>query len=225
MKKKYYVYQMDIKLLNILSIIIALFLCVLLVILYKGRVDVLLNNGLSLAMVFLIPYFCLHEVFHSIAYVLHGASFSKITYGAHIEKGILCCLCKQNITKKNILISLLYPFIFLGVIAFIIGYYFDLYFLVLLAVMNISGCAGDFIMFYHLVKIKDYEYSEFDDPIGFGLYTNEDLSKKKFKGLNFIKETSSLERKDFKKITISKPSIIYMLLLSILGLANYFLDK
>ena len=225
MKKKYYIYQMNIKLINVLSLIISFILCVLLVILYRGRVDTLLNNGLSLAMVFLIPYFCLHEVFHSIAYVLHGASFNKITYGAHIEKGILCCLCKQNITKKNILISLLYPFIFLVLLAFLIGYYFDLYFLVLLAVMNISGCAGDFIMFYHFVKLKNYEFSEFDDPISFGLYTSDDLSKKKFKGLSFIKESSNLERKDFKKITISKPSIIYMLLLSILGLANYFLDK
>ena len=36
-----------------------------------------------------------------------------------------------------------------------------------LSVMNISGCSGDFIMFYDLVRLSEFEFSEYDDPISF----------------------------------------------------------
>ena len=34
-------------------------------------------------------------------------------------------------------------------------------------------------MFFDLLKLKDFEYSEYDNPMAFGLYTNKDLSKTK----------------------------------------------
>lgn len=223
MKKKYYLFQMKTDILNILSLVIMFILIVLLYFMYSKSIMNIFTDGFSLTFILMIPYFALHEIFHSIAYVVYGANFKNITYGAHLEKGVFCCLCKQNITKKNILISLLYPFIFLGLITLIIGIIFNIYPLILLSIMNISGCTGDFIMFYDLVRIKDFEFSEFDDPISFALYTNEDLSKSKLLGLKFLGETNKLERTINKKIEISKTAIIYCIIFLIIGLINYFL--
>ena len=79
-------------------------------------------------------------------------------------------------------------------------------------------------MFFWLSQIKDFEFSEYDNPIAFGLYSKNDLSKKKMFGLDFVEETNKLERTIGKKITISKPSIIYILLFMVLGICYYFID-
>ena len=223
MKKKYYLFEMKPDLLNIYSIILMGILGLLLFLIYRENTINNLSNGWDLTFLLMIPYFILHEIFHSLAYCLHGASFKNITYGAHIEKGILCCLCKQNITKKNILISLLYPFFFLGIVTLIIGLIFNIYPLVVLSVLNISGCTGDFIMFYDLVKLKDFEFSEFDNPIAFALYSKEDLSKVNLIGLKYLGNTDKLERNDLKKIRISNLSIICFLIITMLGIINLFL--
>ena len=72
----------------------------------------------------------------------------------------MCCLCKQNISKKNILISLLFPFIFIGVITYVIGVLFNNSVLIWLSILNISGCSGDLMMFLGLLRLKNFEYSE-----------------------------------------------------------------
>ena len=223
MKKNYYLFQMKTGLLNVLSLVLMFILFIFLYLIYGKNIVNVFTEGFPLTFVLMIPYFILHEIFHSIAYCLHGANFKNITYGAHLEKGVLCCLCKQNITKKNILISLLYPFIFLGVITLIIGIVFKMYPLVLLSVMNISGCTGDFIMFYNLVKIPDFEFSEFDNPIAFGLYSNKDLSKLNLPGLSYLGKKHKLERTIDKKIDISKSSVIYLTIIILLGIINMFL--
>ena len=223
MKKNYYLFQMKTDLLNGLSLLILFILLALLYIIYGNGIVDILNKGFALTFIFMIPYFILHEVFHSLAYCMYGANFKSITYGAHLEKGVLCCLCKQNISRKNILISLLYPFIFLGVIILKIGMIFKIYPLILLSIMNISGCAGDFIMFYDLVKLSGYEFSEYDNPIAFGLYTSKDLSKVNLPGLKYVGRESNLKRTTNKKIDVSKESIIYFIIFIILGLINLFL--
>lgn len=178
------------------------------------------SKNFAIAFMFMIPYLILHELLHSLSYVLHGADFKNVTYGAHLEKGILCCLCKQNITKKNILISLLYPFIFIGVITYIIGITTNNVILVFLSIINISGCSGDLTMFVGLSRIKDFEYSEYDDPMSFGLYSQEDLSSRKMFGLKYIDAKDKLEKTDLKKVSISKTSIIVTIGLIILGIIN-----
>lgn len=218
MKKKYYLYKMNINILNVLSLLITLALIILMCYVYRDRLDLVTEKSIGMLFILMLPYFCLHEIVHSIGYVIMGADFKKITYGAHIEKGVLCCLCKQNISKANILVSLLFPFFWLGIVTLVIGYIFNLYFLVALSIMNIGGCAGDFIMFIALSRLKDYEFSEYDDPISFGLYTKEDLSEKKMFGLDFVGTKTKLERNDLKKITISKASIGYALIFIVIGL-------
>ena len=144
-KKKYYLFQLKPFELNVVSLLL-----IVLMFLITAALRVpfdLGDKGFALVFAFMIPYFILHEILHSISYVLNGADFKKVTYGAHLEKGVLCCLCKQNITRRNILCSLLFPFVIIGVITYIIGILINSPVLILLSIMNISGCSGDLMMF------------------------------------------------------------------------------
>lgn len=212
--KKYYLFEMNMKSINILAVILLVILFIVTPMINPSYSMIDIDLGLFLITV--IPYFILHEIIHSIAYVLLGADFKKITYGAHLEKGILCCLCKQNISKRNVLASLLAPFIVIGVITYILGMITSNNLLILLSIANMSGSAGDLVMFYSLSHLKIFEFSEYDNPLAFGLYTSEDLSRKKRWGLNYIGEANQLEKTVTKKVTISKPSLIFSLIILLL---------
>ncbi|MCI8778849.1 MAG: DUF3267 domain-containing protein [Bacilli bacterium] len=212
--KKYNLFEIKMKDINILCIIIVVILLIVTSIILPSysTSDI---NFIQL-LIFAIPYFILHEIIHSIAYVLCGANFKNVTYGAHLEKGILCCSCKQNITKFNILVSLLAPFIIIGIITYIIGIVISNNLLIFLSIMNIGGSSGDLIMFYSLSRLKKFEFSEYDNPLAFGLYTDEDLSNKKLRGLKYIGSLDTLEKTITKKITISKTSIIFFIIILVL---------
>lgn len=217
MKKKYYIYKMNLTALTFISIILFIIPLFLTLFLYNQNVFNLSDSDYLLTLLFLFPYLGLHELLHSLSYVLHGANFKNITYGVCLEKGILYCLCKQNISKKNILLSLLYPFIFLGLITYMIGLYFHNTVLILLSILNISGCSGDIMMFLFISKLKNIEYSEFDDSTSFGIYTNENLESKKFWGLDYVEVKENLERNNLNKLEISKVSkLIFVLYIVIL---------
>lgn len=220
-ERKYYVYEMNGVTLQIISVI---FLIIMLFITFFFSNEITMTDkNFELIFLLIIPYLILHELLHSIAYVINGAKFKNITYGAHLEKGILCCLCKQNISKRNILISLLFPFVIIGVITYIIGIFTNNTILIWLSILNISGCSADLIMFLDLLKLKDFEYSEYDNPMAFGLYTTKNLSKTKLFGLKYIGETKSLEKNNMKKISISKTNIILFIIFIALGIWLIFL--
>lgn len=200
--------------LQVLSIILFLFM----VMVTSFFDNVFLIDDFYLVFILLIPYLFLHECLHALSYVLNGADFKNITFGIHLEKGIMCTLCKENISKRNILISLIFPFIFIGVITYILGIYFNNDVLVWLSIFNISGCSGDLMMFFDLIKIKNFEYSEYDNPLAFGIYTDEDLSDKKLFGLKYIGSKVDLEKNDFKKLSVSKVSLIFLLMFLIFGI-------
>ena len=191
-EKKYYIFEMNAIILQVISVIILIVMLILTA--YLSNTIIITNQDLKLIFLLIIPYLILHELLHGVAYVINGANFKNITYGAHLEKGILCCLCKQNVSKRNILISLLFPFIIIGVITYIIGILINNTVLIWLSILNISGCSADLIMFLDLLKLKDFEYSEYDNPMAFGLYTSKDLSKTKLFGLKYIGEAKALEK-------------------------------
>ena len=220
MKKKYYLFRMNSKVIGVYPFIILAICAVIFLLIYQGDSGKVFGDNMTLASILLLPYLIIHELFHSISYVIHGAKFKNVVYGAAIENGVLCCLCKQNINKKNILISLLYPFIFIGIVTLVIGIVFNIPVLVLLSLFNITGCSGDLVMFFDLVKLKDFEYSEFDDPTSFGIYTANDLSKKKMHGLDYLGETDKLDIKDYRKVTISKTSWIIFIIVIIASIIN-----
>ena len=71
-------------------------------------------------------------------------------------------------------------------------------------------------MFYHLRKLNNYEFSEYNNPIAFGLYTNKDFSKLKMFGLDYVGKRAKLDRNDLRKIVVSKISIIALIIFYIL---------
>lgn len=215
--KKYYLFEMKMKDINIICIIISIILVTITFII--NPIEYI--DYISL-IILLIPYFFLHEIIHSISYVLCGASFKNITYGAHLEKGILCCLCKQNISKTNILISLLAPLTLIGIITYIIGIIINNDLLILLSIMNIAGSSGDLLMFYNLCRLNNFSFSEYDNPMAFALYSKENLSKKKFYGLKYIGNTMKLKKTMDKKVNISKPSIIIFIIILIIGIIKNY---
>lgn len=211
-QKQYYIYQMNLKELTILS-----FFLLLISSIPCFFLEIEITESIFMYTCFLmIPWLILHELLHSIAYVMYGASFQNITYGMCLEKSILYCLCKQNISKKNILHSLLFPFFWIGFITYLLGILFGNVTLILLSLLNISGCAGDFVMFFFLLRLKNIEFSEFDDPTAFGIYTKEPLENKKVFGLTLIETSTSLKRTDFKKVRISTASIYILIALLLL---------
>ncbi len=215
-KKKYYLFQLKTVELNAVSLIL-ISLMYLITIALEIPFE-FTDKTLALTFAFMIPYFLLHEILHSVSYVLNGAKFKNVTYGAHLEKGVLCCLCKQNVTRRNILCSLLFPFVIIGVITYIIGALTGNVVLILLSIMNISGCSGDLTMFLALSKLKNFEYSEYDDPTSFGLYTSEDLSNKKFFGIKYVGSTDKLDRNDLKKFDINIWNALLLIGVFIVGL-------
>ena len=220
-QEKYYIYEMNMDLLNILTI--PLFVTMMIItFLVKGNINLPMKE-IAILIFLMMPYLALHEIIHAIAYIVNGANYKRVTFGAHLEKNILCCLCKQNVTKKNILISLISPFMVIGIITYIIGLIINNNLLIYLSIINISGCTGDLIMFYNFIKIKDFAYAEYDNPTAFGLYSKNDLANKKMYGLKYVETKNELIQTITKKIDISKTSVIWFVIMLICGLVCMFL--
>lgn len=217
--KKYYIFKMNMTVLNIFSFVLLGIVIGIGILIYKDFWKEYTDNffKMGLFLVAFFGYMILHELLHGLSYRLHGAKGKNITFGIHLEKNILCCLCKQDITKKNILISLLYPFFFIGIVIYVIGAIFKLPMLFLLSIFNLSGCIGDIVMFIFISRLpKDIKFSEFDDPTSFAILSSEDLSNRKPFGLNFDRVDVALPKNDMKKLRVSKKSILFMIFLIIM---------
>ncbi len=222
-RRYYYLFKMNTVIINALSFLLIVLCVIFFIILYgSNSLNVLRENSTTVIILY-IPYLILHEQLHSLGYVIYGADFKNITFGVHLEKGILCCLCKQNINKNNILHSLLYPFFIIGIFTLIIGILVDYPVLVILSLANITGCSGDLLMFYHLAKLDDYEFSEYNDPIAFGLFTKKDFSKLKMWGLDYVDKKTKLNRDDLRKVVVSKTSIIILVVFYLLMILTMFI--
>lgn len=218
--KKTYVYKMNLVPANILCIVIFI-LCGLLALLLK--VNIFQFNNWFVLFLFIVLYLMLHEILHGVGYFIGGTKLKNITYGVELEKGIFYAMAFQKLTKKNILISLLMPFIVIGVITFIIGTIYNIPMLVLLSVVNISGASMDLAMFFYFLRLpKDFIYSESGNPDEFVVISSRNL--KKYKSIFIsIKEVKEYKEKDFefkniKKIRITKLSIILLILFLLVGL-------
>lgn len=215
-KKKYYIFSLDMTFLNIFSFVILFFVVGLAYVIDK---EFLINsvyytfetNRLLLTFILIILYLMLHELLHSIGYYIYGAKYKNIVYGIELEKGIFYCLCKQNVSKKNIMNSLMFPLFYIGIVTFIVSFFIDSSYLLILSIFNLSGCVGDIFTFLFISKLdKDVEFSEFDDTTSFGLYSDKDLSKGKHLGIKYIETRDKLVRKELTKIKVSKISYVIL---------------
>ena len=215
---KYYRFSMNMCVLNLFCI--ALFIPSM-VLIY------LLGISSSVNFTCLILYFLwmfLHEFLHGLGFYICGASHDKIVYGANLEKGIFYCMCKDKISKKSIIISLLFPFFFIGIFTLIFGFFINNSFLIILSLFNIAGCAGDLAMFFSFLKLPGFDYLDLDDCTGFVLVSSNDLSKYKLFGIKLVEEgnySPSLSANDYHKFTISKLSWVifsFMILFLIISI-------
>ena len=218
MKKEYYIFKIKLKALNILAnaSFIVLF----------GVIYLLFPNIIIKFCILFLPitmlYMALHEILHALGYLLYGAKFKKIIFGMELEKGVFYCLCKQDISRKNILNSVLFPLFYIGVLTLIIGIIFKLPLLTVLSLLNISGASADIMYFMFIIKLdKNIKFSELDDGTSFAILSDKDVSKVKHIGLEYVGKKTDIERNDLKKLKVSKLSYI-VLILCLLLLIYYF---
>lgn len=219
--KKYYTYTLNMTILNILAII--LFIVVsLIVILIEHHDKYTINTPTLTLFILMVIWLIIHEILHGIAFGLFKEVNKKnITFGMYLEKGVFYCMCKQNITKKVILTSLLFPFTIIGLITLIIGMIINNYELVFLSILNITGSIGDIIMTIYFLKCpNDIIYIDQDDCTSFTVVSNKNLDNIKVPGIKLVKTGSydkeKLKAHDRRKIVISKLSYICLIILLIL---------
>ena len=208
---KYYRYSMNMLKLNIFCIVLMIF--VFIIIGWMGLFSYLDFKCLILYFFWMF----LHEFIHGIGFYISGVEHKNIVYGANLEKGIFYCMCKEKINKNGIMISLLFPLVFIGIITLIVGIILHNPILIILSLLNIAGCAGDIAMAFSFFKLPFFSYFDLDDCTGFVLVSSNDLSKYKLFGLDLV-ESGSYSKlgcaSDFKKFTISKLSwIVFIILL------------
>ena len=214
---KYYKYSMNMTLLNTLAIIlfIPLYIIIYLLNIYE-YIDLYF-------IIYYIVWMFIHEILHGIGFRISKIKNKDITYGITLEKGIMWCMCKSTISKKGIMISLLFPFLFIGITTFFIGLIINKPTLILLSLFNIVGCIGDLLMFFDFLKLPEFKYIDLDDCTGFVLISNNDLTKYKIVGLKLIECTNKIENsKNHNKITISKISKIIIIILMLIVLIVFF---
>lgn len=222
MNKKAYICKMKLASANVLSILILIIMGIITILLGVS----LYPDKISTIILFtvMILYFWFHEVLHGIGFILGGANRKNVTYGIELEKGVFYCMAYQELTKKNILISLQMPFTVIGVITYIIGIIYKIPLLVLLSSMNISGASMDLVMFFYISRIKNVTYSESGNSDEFVLISDEDLTKKKNMFIKVV-DVKDYNEKDyqftgFKKFKITKKSIIIIVVFLLLGLIS-----
>lgn len=238
-KKKEYILHYDMVFVNLFAFGLLLFMCVL----TFGIVQLIDDSTLSfvieiqggkscfyLALFYfvLLVWMILHEIIHAIAYQVMGAKKENIVFGAALEKGVFYCKCREYISRNCIMVSLLSPFLFIGVFTYILGFCIHSIALIWLSIFNISGAAGDLMLFFFFLKQnKDVEFKELGFSSPFCLRTIEDLTNKKYigiKNIHLVEDKSETMEEPEKKLTISKASFVvgvvfFVLLLLLLVLS------
>ena len=225
--KKYYKFEIGVTGLSILSIVFI----VVLFILHFGFVNnapmVESDKYFGIALIAYFFYLAIHEVFHGIGFSLFAKDKKSIKYGAALEKGVFYAMCQERISKKAIIISLLFPLIFLTFVTYPIAIIFNLQWLAVLSLLNFAGAVGDLALFGLIIKLpKDIQYIDYDNVIGAYLISENDLSKYKAPFCKYIEcgeDSDELINKNIKFITITKVSWWYAIGIFVVAAVLYFI--
>lgn len=223
MKKKEYILHYDMVFGNLLSVAILFFMIIFTWVIVKLTGVQVFNNVLSfletdnfalellLFYILMFAWMMLHEVIHAIAYQIGGANPNNIVFGIMLEKGVFYCKCREYVSKKCIMFSLLAPFFTIGVITYIAGFFINSSLLIILSIINICGASCDLMMFLFFLKQKnDIEFKELGFSSPFCLRTTDNLENKKFigiKSISLVKDEKETFEPAEKKLTISKFSL------------------
>lgn len=224
--KQYYKFKMNLVTMNILALVL-MFLELLLF--FKWIAGTTFEIDFIPFLVCLFFWQILHEILHAVGFGIISeikAGEKNITMGIRLESGILYCMCKKLINKRRILLALLLPLVTIGFITLIIGMIFNLPLLVILSLANIAGAIGDILMTIAILRMPTIEYFDLDDFTGFVLLSKEDLTKKKYLGLEIVqtgKYNKKMIAQDYRRITVSKISLIIMIMLFVALLIHFLL--
>ncbi len=222
--KKYYRFDMDIKLMNILaSILYVLFFIYLFGNTYFSTFDFSL-----VAIILMFLYFALHEICHGIGYALFAKNKKNIKFGAILEKGVFYAMCQEEISKKAIIVSLLFPILILTLIPIPFAIIFKNSLLLFLSITNLIGAIGDILLIKLVLKLpKNITYIDYDNNIGAYFLCDEDISNVKSLGLN-CHETKihdeNLINKDIKTIYISEPSKKFFIIMGVILILLFIIN-
>ena len=211
--RKYYKFKMNLVTANVLATVILILFCIPV---YNYIIDLITDTKLFvLTFILYMVWMLLHEILHGIGHMLCGVKPKDLSYGADIKKGILFCLVRKEVSKKDILISLLFPFFFIGVVTYILGIVINNPVLIALSIFNISGACVDLLMFFDFIKLgNDITYIEPGEGDTFYIMSNKDI--KKLFGLKLLEEgiykEDMFSNISYKRFDISKFSIEFFIL-------------
>lgn len=219
--RKYYKYELNMVVMNILSVV--LFIVPIILIASSGYIiELEVINGLWF--IGMLLYLMVHELFHGIGYSLFATDIKNIKYGIALEKGVLYAMCQERINKVGILVSLLFPLIFLTIIPLPIALYYHIDWLLMYAIINLGGAVGDIMMSLLIITApNDIEYIDYNNDIGAYLISKHDLTKHKMIGFK-VTETGEASKKkvdkSFKVFNITKPSLYIVIAIVLFGIIN-----
>ena len=221
---KFYTYQLDMGILNILVIILFLVIVIIMGIVgydFSGIV----NYNMIILFILLIFWLMLHEVLHGIGFaIFKEVKLDNIVFGMALEKGVFYCMCKQKISKKVIFTSLLFPLTIIGIVTLLLGLIFNNLLLVYLSIFNIVGSVGDIVMSVYFFKCpSDVIYLDLDDCTSFTVLSKNNLDNIRIPGIKLVSSgvyDSKMKAKDKRKLVISKASWYILIIIFILILVN-----
>ena len=217
---KYYTYKLDLKVLNILAII--LFVIVGGIVFYVEKNDnYIMDFDIISFIINIFLWLIIHELLHGVGFMIFKeVKIKNLTFGMFLEKGIFYVMCKQNIGRRIILTSLCFPVIIIGIITLIIGMCINSFMLVYLSIINIVASIGDIVMIIYFIKApRDIIYLDLDDSTSFTVVSDKDLSNNKVVGINIHdsgKYDKKMKSKDKRRLIISKWSYILLIFIFIM---------
>lgn len=212
---KYYTYKLDLLIMNILAVVLMTFLMILTYFI-TGSVDFIDDiNVFTFLCLFLWCF--LHELLHGVGFIILGKVNKKnVVFGAELEKGIFYCMCKEKVTKANILIALLFPVVFIGIFTYLIGIYFGSTLLIVLSILNISCAIGDLLMALDICLMpNDIFYIDLDDTTSFTILSRINLRNKKYFFIKLVKSgkyTDEVKAKEYIKFRVSRKSKLILII-------------
>jgi hypothetical protein len=147
--------------------------CLLLVLLVGMYILIWPLEGLSswepiVGIVLVLAGMVVHEYVHAVSFWKIGkVSWESITISSQLSKGVLTCHTDKEMKVNAYRVSLLAPFIVLGLIPYIVSIILGIYWLAFFGIFMIAGCTGDFYMVWILRKVNGNDWVK-DHPTEMG---------------------------------------------------------
>lgn len=153
--------------------------------------------------------------------LIYGKKNSGLVF--RIEKGDIYCRCINQIYKKRVLLSLIVPFVLLGIVPIICGLLFKNIYLFFIGIINIISNVRDFIIFFMLLslKVRVMKYKDGNNKNEVVLELRKDFTN--YKNI-FIKKVTKLDEyeSDSSLFVISECSVLIIVLFLIFILIGVY---